>query len=83
MHERLNKKMEGEKKKKRRRRRRKTKLLNNSKKASSWAQADMKCEHQREVSASVSPTHTLNSSMTSLKTRLGLTPVMLSGGRWV
>lgn len=37
--------------------RRKGALLNNSKKASSWAEADMKCEHHREVSASVSASH--------------------------
>lgn len=37
--------------------RKKSPVLNNSKKASSWAEADMKCEHHRGVSASVSPSH--------------------------
>lgn len=50
---------EREKIKKKQAKRRKSPLLNNSKKASSWAEADMKCEHHREVSASVSPSHTL------------------------
>lgn len=47
----------GKRKKKKQAKRRKSSLLNNSKKASSWAEADMKCEHHREVSASVSASH--------------------------
>lgn len=47
----------GKRKKKKQAKRRKSSLLNNSKKASSWAEADMKCEHHRVVSASVSASH--------------------------